>query len=65
MNSGLRARIERRLGDVLSAEGGEPGSSIHGWRCEYPDRYGPCECVDEVARAQLAAILPLLSGEEG
>ena len=33
----------------LRAAGAEPGASIHGWRCEYPDRYGPCNCVADVA----------------
>lgn len=22
------------------------GSGIHSWRCEYPERYGPCNCLD-------------------
>lgn len=43
---------------AMTDEGAAPGNSIHGWRCEYPDRYGPCDCVNEVARAALAAALP-------
>jgi hypothetical protein len=23
-------------------------SSIHGWRCEHPDRYGYCTCFSEL-----------------
>lgn len=23
-------------------------SSIHSWRCEYPDRYGPCSCFQDL-----------------
>lgn len=23
-------------------------SGIHSWRCEYPDRYGPCTCLEEL-----------------
>lgn len=23
-------------------------SSIHSWRCEHPDRYGPCSCFREL-----------------
>ena len=34
---------------TLIAEGGAPGNSLHSWRCEYPDRYGPCDCVPETA----------------
>ena len=26
----------------------EPGNSLHSWRCEYPDRYGECACVEEM-----------------
>jgi hypothetical protein len=24
---------------------------IHRWRCEYPDRYGPCDCFAEMMQA--------------
>jgi hypothetical protein len=34
---------------IINREGGEPGNSIHGWRCEYPERYGPCDCVRTIA----------------
>ena len=34
----------------MISEGGGPGNSIHSWRCEYPDRYGPCDCVAETVR---------------
>lgn len=32
-------------------------SSIHSWRCEHPDRYGPCDCFAELV-ADLAALFP-------
>lgn len=48
---------------ALRAEGGDPGSSIHGWRCAYPDRYGPCDCLAESAAGILAAIRPLIEAE--
>lgn len=53
------------LAKVLIEEGAGVGSSIHGWRCEYPDRYGPCDCVDETARAILdsPALAALLDRE--
>jgi len=40
--------------DVMIGEGCAAGSSLHSWRCEYPDRYGPCDCVAELADAVLA-----------
>lgn len=37
-------------------------SSIHGWRCEYPDRYGRCDCFaqlrDSLVAWHLAAQVP-------
>lgn len=41
---------------VLHDEGCGPGNSIHGWRCEHADRYGPCDCVDELADTILAVL---------
>lgn len=41
---------------VISEEGGEPGSSLHSWRCEYPDRYGECSCVAETAEEIVKAL---------
>ena len=45
---------------ALADEGGLPGSSIHSWRCEYPDRYGPCDCVPQTVVEILAAVVPLI-----
>lgn len=45
---------------VINDEGGQPGSSLHSWRCEYPDRYGPCDCVEQTAEAIIAAVEPLI-----
>lgn len=42
--------------DVLLDYGASPGGSLHSWRCEHPDRYGPCTCVAEVVAAVVAAI---------
>lgn len=42
MSSTLRDRLARALlENGLDSTG---TSSIHGWRCEHPDRYGPCGC---------------------
>lgn len=45
---------------ALTNEGAAPGSSIHSWRCEYPDRYGECGCVHETARIVLTAAFGVL-----
>jgi hypothetical protein len=45
------------LAAELLAEGGGPGNSIHSWRCDYPDRYGPCSCVAETANVMSTAVL--------
>jgi hypothetical protein len=34
---------------LLSEGAGEPEHGIHGWRCAYPERYGPCDCVAQLA----------------
>lgn len=26
----------------------EPRQGIHGWRCAYPENYGPCDCLDQL-----------------
>lgn len=44
------------IAGVINREGAEPGNSIHGWRCSYPDRYGLCDCVDLVAKEIIAAL---------
>ena len=41
---------------VLTEEGGAPGSSLHSWRCNYPDQYGPCTCLAVTAALILAAL---------
>lgn len=51
-----KAEVERTFVEY----GDEAGRGIHSWRCEYPDRYGPCDCVEGFARdasARLADVL--------
>lgn len=31
---------------ILGENGLEAPGSLHGWRCEHPDIYGPCDCLD-------------------
>ncbi|HKY57619.1 MAG TPA: HNH endonuclease signature motif containing protein [Aeromicrobium sp.] len=42
--------------DELVANGLEQGSSLHSWRCDYPDYYGKCDCLDELVADLVAAI---------
>jgi hypothetical protein len=49
------AAVAEALAVEAASQGMGPGGSIHGWRCEYPDRYGPCDCIAEVS-ADLATV---------
>ena len=49
------SKYREQLAEVLIEEGAGPGNSIHSWRCAYPDRYGPCSCVEEATDALLAS----------
>ena len=54
---GLSEEIERVMRENgLSDEPGQFDSNIHSWRCEHPDRYGPCSCFQEL-RDDLTRIL--------
>lgn len=33
---------------LLAEHGLEGNYDIHSWRCQHPDRYGPCDCVSEL-----------------
>lgn len=53
----LREKIAWTLeGQGLSAHPDQYDSNIHGWRCEYPDRYGPCSCFEELVAAVLSDV---------
>jgi hypothetical protein len=41
-----RADLEATLRDAMLKEGldGTENQSYHSWRCQHPDRYGPCDC---------------------
>ena len=54
--------IERELlAAGLSDKPDEYDSNIHSWRCEYPERYGPCDCLGELVRDLAEALAPLLA----
>lgn len=40
---------------VLTDNGLSGSGELHGWRCGYPERYGPCDCVATLAD-ELAAL---------
>jgi hypothetical protein len=40
------------IAEVLRAEG-----DIHSWRCEYPELYGPCTCIEETAMIIVEALI--------
>jgi hypothetical protein len=49
VGASLAERIERDLrGAGLSDDPGQYDSNIHSWRCEYPDIYGPCSCLQNL-----------------
>lgn len=52
-----RDRLEAFLrGEGLSDRPDLYGSSIHSWRCEYPDRYGACTCFADFLDGLVAVV---------
>ena len=35
---------------VITDWGGATGDGLHSWRCQYPERYGQCDCLADVAQ---------------
>lgn len=55
------ADLSDRIAEVLRANGiTETGDDLHGWRCGYPDRYGPCDCFEGL----LAGLEAVLGGDD-
>lgn len=55
----LTERIDATLrGAGLTDQPREFDSNIHSWRCEHPDRYGPCSCFQELVDDLLRAVDP-------
>ncbi len=50
--SDLRETVTR----VLAENGVEGNYEMHSWRCNYPDRYGPCDCVETLIDELVEAI---------
>lgn len=53
--------VVAKVRDALLTEGAGVGNSIHSWRCEYPDTYGDCDCVEETAQAVADAVAVLIA----
>lgn len=63
-DAGLAVEIERVLRENgLTDRPDKYDSSIHSWRCEHPDRYGPCDCFAELV-ADLTRVIPPVEGKE-
>lgn len=54
----LTAAVERVLREsgLTDHPDQNTSSDIHGWRCSYPDRYGECDCFQDL-RDSLVAVL--------
>lgn len=61
--SDISPEIVKTAAATLVAEGGAPGSSLHSWRCEHPERYGSCNCVTMTVEEIIKAIEPLMRAE--
>lgn len=55
-----RAELIDAVVAVMVREGGLL-AEWHSWRCEYPDRYGECNCNEAVAAEIVAEVLPLIA----
>ena len=59
----VSALAEQLRGAGISDKPAEFDSSIHSWRCEYPDIYGACDCFGEMLRDLTAAVAELVAAE--
>ena len=49
--------LRERLRVVLAENGVDEGpATLHSWRCEYPERYGKCDCVAELVTDLVAVV---------
>lgn len=47
--NGDRDALRAVLVAVLEAEGATVDGSLHSWRCGYPEQFGACTCLQDVA----------------
>lgn len=45
----LRDAVRQVL--IEHAVDAKENQGLHGWRCQYPDSYGPCTCFEELVSA--------------
>lgn len=49
--------LRERLRVVLAENGvDEAPATLHSWRCEYPERYGKCDCIAELVTDLVAVV---------
>lgn len=44
----IRDELTRALAKNGINGDGKDQAPFHSWRCEYPERYGPCQCLREL-----------------
>ena len=57
MSDPMRDAMAKALTENGISEGVD---GLHGWRCAYPDCYGPCTCFAELLDDLAAALAPLI-----
>lgn len=63
-NAPEQAREVEVVRGVLRDHGLEQGGGgLHSWRCDHPDRYGECDCLDELLADLHAALTPIRAAE--
>lgn len=66
VNNGVLILNEKTAAEIVRKELagwiGWPGAAAdaHGWRCYHVDRYGECDCLDEM----VSGVMLALTGEE-
>lgn len=54
-----REELAKAVTLALVENGVGQGSSVHGWRCDYPDLYGACDCLAETVTDVVDAVLAI------
>lgn len=55
-----REALTEAITSVMVREGGRL-AHWHSWRCEYPERYGECNCNEAVAQDMVREVLMLIA----
>jgi len=54
--------IREGITRILAENGFSENYNPHSWRCEHPDRYGACDCVEQTVN-DLVEFIEKLPGE--